>query len=64
MIKRQPQCGVTQKMFHAFCPFQIAFYSDELGFYYAVLISTRPEQILTKTKVTAVKVIQNITMWM
>lgn len=64
---------MTQKMFHAFCPFLTEFWlkikkqqqkkqcvhkASDLDFDIAVRISTRPEQILTKTKVTTVKVIQ------
>ena len=58
-------------MFHAFCPFLTEFWlkkktkkkqcvhkASDLDFDIAVRISTRPEQILTKTKVTTVKVIQ------
>lgn len=56
-------------MTHGFSPFQNDSFlnyhceheADDMGFYYYALISPRPEQILTKAKVTAIKVIQNAT---
>lgn len=60
-------------MTHGFSPFHneslLKYHceheADNVGFYYYVLIRPRPEQILTKTKVTAIKVIQNaaISIW-